>query len=887
MYAHLQSIGEDMTTATQEQEIKLREERAEKHPLQIKILHEKYFPFTNYEVTSQNKVRYLVEVRSLKDKINACSCPDFHVNTLGMCKHIEGVLQFIKKRDPESWPLSIEEGSPRIEIFLDQKSQQVCVQYPLFPEGKKAVQSIVDPYFSAGNTLLAEPVAGVSSLEHHLTTIPDDIRVHVRLSPYLQQWIKEKKHLEITRSDKKLFLADVAAGKRSLQMLSCTLFPYQEEGMLHLAFQGRAILADEMGLGKTIQAIAACELLRRLGRVKRVMVVTPASLKGEWEEQIARFTGLPTLMINGARGERLAGYKKESFFYLVNYEQVRNDHEEIQALLEPDIMILDEAQRVKNWQTKTAWAVKRVKTPYVFVLTGTPIENRIEELYSIMQVVDPTILGPLFKFTEDFHTLNEKGKAIKYKNLGELHSLLKPVLLRRRKKDVEEHLPDRTQKNYFVSMTPEQTARYEEYSERVSKLLHKLKKRPLTTDESKKLQQYLACMRMVADTPYILDNECRDCPKLEELEEILRSLTETSDTKIIIFSEWERMLTLVRELADKLQLSYAWHTGSVPQQKRRDDIKRFKEDPTCTLFLTTDSGSTGLNLQVASVVINIDLPWNPAKLEQRIARAWRKNQTKQVQVINLITENTIEHRMLSTLAMKQAVADAVLDNLGNLDELPLAGASREDFINRLEALTTTEEPHQRSLPEPLTSSNFTQDLLARHSDRIHLVEEHPQMLLVVVDKCDASIKESFDKAPKVVELLDLEMYLAIQRLMAHGAIQMDKKNPLFVSTLLESNQRGHKKQKLDDATNHMKEAKRQLKMALLLRSGEFVEEAFPLAKQALKKATDVLAALEAPLDDTGILLQKEQAEDKEAFIESLTTWIEEVEQQLTQYALGV
>ena len=370
--------------------------------------------------------------------------------------------------------------------------------------------------------------------------------------------------------------------------------------------------------------------------------------------------GLPTLIVRGSRAERLECYKRDSFFYLANYEQVRSDFPEIQAILNPDILILDEAQRIKNWQTKTAWAVKQLKTPYAFVLSGTPIENRIEEIYSIMQVVDSKILGPLYKFQQEFYSYDESNKPTALKNIDELHRRLSRVVLRRRKKDVEEQLPERTVNNFLVQIGPEQQLRYDEYTDKVARLLNILKSRPLTPDESKRLQLLLACMRMVVDTPYILDEECRECPKLEELEEILSGVMEDESCKVIIFSEWERMLFLVRELVKKLEYDFAWHTGSVPQDKRRADIKRFKEDPRCRLFLTTDSGSTGLNLQVANVVINLDLPWNPAKLEQRIARAWRKNQSRVVQVINLIAENTIEHRMLTTLAVKQAIADAVL-----------------------------------------------------------------------------------------------------------------------------------------------------------------------------------------------------------------------------------
>jgi len=136
------------------------------------------------------------------------------------------------------------------------------------------------------------------------------------------------------------------------------------------------------------------------------------------------------------------------------------------------------------------------------------------------------------------------------------------------------------------------------------------------------------------------------------------------------------MLELVRDLCRRLKIGFAWHTGSVPQQRRRAEINAFKGDPNCRVFLSTDSGSTGLNLQNASVVVNCDLPWNPAKLEQRIARAWRKNQTRSVTVINLVSEKTIEHGMLATLANKQALADGVLDRRGDLDAIPLRGGSQ-------------------------------------------------------------------------------------------------------------------------------------------------------------------------------------------------------------------
>ncbi len=144
--------------------------------------------------------------------------------------------------------------------------------------------------------------------------------------------------------------------------------------------------------------------------------------------------------------------------------------EEINATLAPDVIILDEAQRIKNWQTRTAMSVKRLTSPYAFVLTGTPLENRIDEIYSITQFLAPHIFGPLFRFNREFYQLDERGRAIGYKNLDELHERLQPIMLRRRKEEVEGQLPGRTINTYFVAMHKEQALRYGEYESKAARL---------------------------------------------------------------------------------------------------------------------------------------------------------------------------------------------------------------------------------------------------------------------------------------------------------------------------------------------------------------------------------------------------------------------------------
>jgi superfamily II DNA/RNA helicase len=400
---------------------------------------------------------------------------------------------------------------------------------------------------------------------------------------------------------------------------------------------------------------------------------------------------------------------------------------------------------------------------------------------------------------------------------------------------------------------------------------------------------------MVADTPYILDEECKECPKLEELENIFLDITVEKDAKIIVFSEWERMLFLVRELAEKLNLRYAWHTGSVPQLQRREEIRRFKEDSECRLFLTTDSGSTGLNLQVANVVINLDIPWNPAKLEQRIARAWRKNQTRAVQVINLVTEDTIEQRMLSMLTMKQAVADAVLDAVGDLSEMALPSASSQAFIDKMEQLTGQTLPSSPSSDQEMresTPENIVQDLLARHTDRIHLVELHQNAAFAVVDKVDSEIQQNLSQITSdSVEVIDFDTYMTLQRLVEAGVLQFGTgtKSLLFQSQLIQKDRRTGQQQKLERATAIFKEAERKLTMVQLLKSGGFTTEALPTAFEAFHKGMEVLEILHPASTPTTSQLKEQinNVENPDQFIDTLFRWMEEISTLKTQYALGV
>jgi hypothetical protein len=855
---------------TDEEEIERRRARAASEPIEIEALEGEHPVFGTFRASSSAGGAgsgYEVEIRSLDAPDNSCGCPDFRVNGLGTCKHVEAVLAQVRKRRAARKP------NPRAEIFLRRRGErpEVRIEWPADASPRSALRLRLGSFFAVDGSLAGSPVAVLPDLARQLATAPARLRLQVRLSRHLQPWIEEERRRAARGTAREQLEAEVAAG-RQLDVVKLPLYPYQWEGMLHLAFTERALLADEMGLGKTVQAVAACALLKELRGVERVLVVSPASLKAEWEEQIARFTDLPSRLLFGTRPERLRQYGAGgAFFYLANYEQILADGEEIVRRLAPDVVVLDEAQRIKNWQSKTAQAVKRLTSPYAFVLTGTPIENRIDEIYSLVQFLDPAIFGPLFRFNRDFYQLDNRGRPAGYKNLDELHRRLGPILLRRRKEEVETQLPERTVNHYFVPMEPEQRLRYEEFDRRVAQLADKARRRPLLPEEFEQLQRWLSCMRMLCDTPYILDSECRLCPKLEELEEIFDEVLADPTTKVLVFSEWERMLELVRERAVERGVGFAWHTGSVPQQKRRGEIRRFKDDALCRLFLSTDSGGVGLNLQAANVVINLDLPWNPARLEQRIARAWRKHQTRPVQVINLVTADSIEQRMLTLLAGKQALADAVVDGTGGLDTMPLP-SGRAALVERLEAILgrpTAGTAAVGAVGKPSGAPRLAHGdpgerlrdrLLDFGGERLLYLElratpDGGPAVLAVFDRPTAAdrlqvaafaVEHLAAGSPPVVEVVDRAVFAALERLGAAGFLaRAPEGRPLHRSPALatdrERQEDEERQARLARAREIFRQGERRVHMAAVLAGGGFPVEALPALRDGLEQVLRGLA----------------------------------------------
>src|SRR5437763_5728944 len=441
-----------------------------------------------------------------------------------------------------------------------------------------------------------------------------------------------------------------------------------------------------MGLGKTVQTLAAVELLARLRGVGKVLVVAPASVEYRWEGEIRKFTDRPVQVNDGTIEQRQAQYEQPTFYRLVNYEQATRDLDSLNAW-QPDLVVLDEAQRIKNWEAKTSRAVKKLRSRYALVLTGTPLENKLEELYSIVAFVDDRRLGPAFQFLHDHSMRDDKGNLTGYRNLAAIREKLAPIFLRRTRAEVLGQLPARTDKTVFVELAPEQRVLYDEQRRALVRLITK----PYLTDvDRKRILSCLANLRMVCDSTYLLDKQTNVSPKLDEFAELVAELLTDPAHKAVVFSQWETMLQKAAERLDGLGVGHTLLHGRIPGKDRKALIDRFRTDPTCRVFLSTDAGGTGPNLQTADTVINLEVPWNPAVLEQRIARVHRMGQSRPVRVVHLVARNKIEERVLRAIERKAALFAGLF--AGDADELDFAALGTPTFLDTVRGLVDEEPP---------------------------------------------------------------------------------------------------------------------------------------------------------------------------------------------------
>jgi len=647
----------------------------------------------------QNGNTYRVSIRCVDGSMNYCECNDFKTNGLGTCKHIEHVLHQLEGRKRTAAMLKAEYEPESSSLYVRYGPQR-DVRVHIGSAHEDAYRSLFKSYTTKDGVLSARGYDEIEALLKKAKAIDDGFRCHADALDHILA-VRER-----TRRHALLDALITRSGRTGplKGLIGATLFPYQREGVWFALRAGRCLIADEMGLGKTIQAIAAAEMLKKHCNVHKVLIVCPTSLKYQWKKEIERLTESAQLVVEGMAAVRRSQYHADAFYKIVSYNVVGSDLDAINAMA-PDLVILDEAQRIKNWNTVVSRNVKKIASPYAIVLTGTPLENKLEELVSIVQFIDMFKLGPLHQFLFHHQIRDDAGKVVGYKNLNHIGAVLKDILVRRTKREVMSQLPTRMDKNLFVPMTKPQLELHGEYSDAVAKLVAKWKRYGyLDEKDRRRLMINLNLMRMVCDSTYIVDQETRHDTKIAEAMSIVDDALQTTRRKIVIFSQWERMTRLISAELKKRKIGFEYLHGGVPGKQREPLFRNFTTDEKSRVFLSTDAGGVGLNLQAGSLMINLDLPWNPAVLEQRIGRIHRIGQTESVDVINLIAAGTIEERMLGLLSFKSSMAKGILD--AGEDQIFMGESKFKQFMKSVESLT-----------QPPAAGNANGALLSEEEER--------------------------------------------------------------------------------------------------------------------------------------------------------------------------
>ena len=491
-------------------------------------------------------------------------------------------------------------------------------------------------------------------------------------------------------ADAKQFSENFMAGEddklpKVPESLKPVLRDYQIQGFYWLkrlqkyGFGG--ILADEMGLGKTIQLLTLILSEKEEGRPHHTLIVCPASLIFNWYNEIRKFTpSLSAVMVIGTAPERQSILQEHSEYdiLITSYDLLRRDYEFYEDV-EFTFEILDEAQYIKNQQTKNAQSVKTICSATRFSLTGTPIENRLSELWSIFSFLMPDYLYDYSEFRERLEIpIVKDGDE---RAAEKLRSMIAPFILRRRKKDVLPELPDKLEETVYVRLEGEQRKLYDAWTARLLEQLSGQSDEVYNQNKIEILSQLLR-LRQICCAPDLLYEDYQGGnAKLDACMEYIRQALQDGH-KMLIFSQFTSMLEIIAERLKQADLAFYRITGDTPKQERMELVEKFQDETQndARIFLISlKAGGTGLNLTAADIVIHYDTWWNVSVQNQATDRTHRIGQNNVVSVFRFITENTIEENILKLQQAKGDLAERILDT----EKASFGNLTREELLELL------------------------------------------------------------------------------------------------------------------------------------------------------------------------------------------------------------
>lgn len=572
------------------------------------------FDIIEIELVEANKHRNTVQI--FTNDLQVCSCEQYHKVGVGYCKHI-AVIDAMSKH-----PSTMDE---RLFAKTLLRSKSKLNKF-------KSIKYVIYDSFKGANVAL-----GAGPTEKKAVSCATNERYLATLSSL--------------GSTTKITLPSPYIIKDGI-----SLYDYQHDILENMLTAKRAVCSMVMGAGKTLTSIAG---LKHLGvDSMKVLIVCPKSILKQWANEIKRVLGVDAFQITSQNVNTFTDIYETGVGIITYQTMVRNIDK--LAATTYSMVIADEIQYIKNEESKTWNALKCVRSEYFWGLSGTVIENRLDDLYNIMQIIGPGLLGPKWKFDSRFKKLGSiHRKKVLYQNeiqnIAELRTLISNNIFSYDKIS----LPKIFHHKYLVGMDPGARATHDEFVEKANTLISKSLNMELSHFEKLLIQSYLLKARQACNSVELINKVV--APRGEKIKNILGVIKQvclSQNEKLVIFSEWTEMLGIIeRELLLDMSIGYVKFDGSMTAKARMNAIEKFKSDPLCMIFFSSDAGGIGIDgLQlVCNNMLHVELPWNPAKIDQRNGRLHRLMQTKDVNIHYMITSNSIEEKMSGLLDQKRKV----------------------------------------------------------------------------------------------------------------------------------------------------------------------------------------------------------------------------------------
>ena len=509
---------------------------------------------------------------------------------------------------------------------------------------------------------------------------------------YLDTRLKEQDDLQVEKNrELRMLIRNMKTAEENYfelpDNLQAQLREYQKTGFWWLktlcqnGFGG--ILADDMGLGKTLQVISLLtaeqqEMQAGEKELRRSLIVCPASLVYNWQKEITRFAPqLKTVIVAGSVPDRasIIRHSKEGEILITSYDLLKRDAEVYQKFVFA-IQVIDEAQYIKNPSTQAAKGVKKITAAFKLALTGTPIENRLSELWSIFDYLMPGFLYTYQKFREEIElpiAVNQDANKME-----RLQRMIRPFILRRLKGDVLKDLPEKIEENVFARLAGEQMQLYDAYATRMKEMLSQQNEKEFKKGRMQILSELTKLRQLCGDPGLLLEDYHGESAKTDMCMELIVNAVGAGH-EILLFSQFTSMLDRLTERLKKEGIDYYLLTGSVNKEKRMQMVESFNNDDVPVFCISLKAGGTGLNLTSADIVIHYDPWWNVAVQNQATDRAHRIGQKHVVTVYKLVAEGTIEEKIIDIQERKKKLAEQVLEGEG----MDSASFTKEEILELL------------------------------------------------------------------------------------------------------------------------------------------------------------------------------------------------------------